>query len=118
MKYQFRNSIEDLYHFSTQTKDVAKCKNLDDFIKLASSFGDNDIQGKVFGENFYDFLFLEAGSTFDVAGVRPATEDQDVKENIDAFLKHGRKWLPAQYKFMADKFAPLQPKYLEGIKIR
>jgi|TARA_B110000259_G_scaffold128050_1_gene144681 hypothetical protein len=116
MKYQFRNSIEDLYHFSTQTKDVAKCKNLDDFIKLASSFGDNDIQGKVFGENFYDFLFLEAGSTFDVAGVRPATEDQDVKENIDAFLKHGRKWLPAQYKFMADKFAPLQPKYLEGIK--
>jgi hypothetical protein len=115
MKYQYRNSIEDLYDLSTQTKDISKIKTLDEFIELAASFGNNDIQGKIFGENFFDFLFLECGSVFDVRSVNPATEDQDVKENIDAFLKR-RNFLPTQYKFLADRYAPLDKKYLEGFK--
>lgn len=116
MKYQYRNSIEDLYDLSTQTKDIKKCKNLDEFIKVASSFGDNDIQGKIFGENFYDFLFLECGSWFDVCGVKPTTEDEDVKEGKDAFLKKGNKWLPTQYKFLSDKFAPLKKDWVSGFE--
>ena len=117
MKYNYRNSIEDLYDLSTQTKDVAKCKKFDDFIKLASSFGDNDIQGKVFGENFFDFLFIECGSNFNVQWIKPATEDEDVKHGFDVLIKIQGVKTPyrVNYKFLSSSDGKIKFEWLQGL---
>jgi hypothetical protein len=117
MKYQYRNSIEDLYDLSTQTKDISKLKTIDEFIKLGSSFGDNSIQGKIFGENFFDFLFLECGSAFNVEWIIPATEDEDVKHGFDVLIKVTGVRTPyrVNYKFLADRFGKLKFEWLQGL---
>ena len=117
MKYQYRNSIEDLYDLSTQTTDIVKCKTLNEFITLASSFGDNDIQGKVFGENFFDFLFIECGSIFNVQWVKPATEDEDVKHGFDVLIKIQGIKIPYRinYKFLSSSAGKIKFEWLQGL---
>ena len=78
-KYQYRSSIEELYALSNGGKEFKTMSTLSDITKWAASFGDNDIQGKVVGENFLDFLLIDLGSAFNIYEVTPATEDQVIK---------------------------------------
>jgi hypothetical protein len=116
-KYKYRQSIEELYNLTNKGKDISKIKTIDEFIKLASSFGDNEIQGKTFGENFFDFLFIECGSSFNIEAIRPATEDEDVKHGFDVLIKvtGRRKWYRCNYKFLADRFGKLPFDHLQGL---
>ena len=116
-KYSYRTSIEELYQLSENTKKIKVMKTIDEFISWANQF-DQAIQGKVAGENFYDFLFLDSGSYFDVEWVIPATEDQDIKEGFDAILKitNRKKPVKVNYKFIRDKNAKVKMEWLEGLK--
>ena len=84
---------------------------------MASSFGDNNIQGKVFGENFYDFLFLECGSGFNIVQVKPATNEEDIKHGFDARLTQPKDIIPfrANYKFLSDRNGILPFEHLQGL---
>lgn len=95
---------------------------LDEIIEWSAQFGDNDIQGKVVGENFLDFLLIDLGSRFNVSRVEPATEDQDVKEGFDVTLtvidaNTGRKRkVRVNYKWSASTLVRIKSERLSGMK--
>ena len=116
--YNYRPSIEELYDLTSSGKSLVKLQNLDEFRHQAFRYGDNDIGGKIFGENFYDFLIIDNANFFKIDFVKPATEDQDIKEGKDVFFKFpGKKQLgPANYKFSRDKNIQLKNESLDGLK--
>ena len=121
-KYQYRSSIEELYALSNGGKEFKTMSTLSDITKWAASFGDNDIQGKVVGENFLDFLLIDLGSAFNIYEVTPATEDQDIKENFDVFVKaidaNSNKKITVRinYKWFADSSAKIKSEHISGMK--
>lgn len=111
--------INALWEITNNGQEILKCRSFEDFTNLCIdlrkdhnlglTWNSNTITGIVFGQSFFNYFLVRAGSIYGIVYKHPASKSQDTKEATDTWVvdKHG-DWVRVNLKWQVEKNSPIK----------